>query len=242
MVLFRHLALGALVALGAAIGLMLLSLYVLYNGHFPIYSRTVVFVSPLVPFGVAVAAFCFYLVRTDINPGRMMGAFVCMMLVFFLCALLSHPESFSQMVLDGSQQLGVAFYSLPNWSSHVVLLLLLYVVFIIWDAVFAWGEDVPLDLRRDARRSLAFLNVPTCGALVLLLVFLHYWQHSASLDSIWLDVNTYGFETIFDVFVSGIVAFHLTVGAVIFVVIFVIKLSLFIPSTSNTRYQRDAGP
>lgn len=171
--------------------------------------------APLVALFIAIASLIHFAFEERTLP-MFISCFILFLFASTICILLSLP---AEVVEHKLWHRMVPSIGLTHWMVHLGLVSMLYFSFITWDVItyacIAKNETV----KREILQGTKFLNLPTLLAFLVMWFYLDK-THSVEPDT-WLfaeDGAPRIWETARDVFIAGLVSFHITVGAIVYMI------------------------
>jgi hypothetical protein len=175
----------------------------------PHYHEWPIVLSPLVTVFISVSALSKYI---DDKQGAARKHFTCIFAVLFLCAVIS---------------------TISGWLLHLAGIFALFTFFIIWDHAMMSEASMPDEEKLDIKYGNMYINWPTFIAIVVIAVYLgsgkffgwfsdsHYDAASSAAPKAGLEqqVHHNNLDQSIEMFVTGLIAFHLIVSAVSYLLI-----------------------
>lgn len=152
------------------------------------------FLAPMISCGVAYAVFFDAVMRIKSDPKFNLLNMACALLttVFGVFLTVSH-----------------------RWYTHLLLMGLMFIVFILWDMFVIKKSSAPKEYKAEVETAHKSINLPTLGALMFL-TFLLLYMHWSGLFAKPVAVDGHD-VSLLDLVTTGAVAFHLGVASLAYV-------------------------
>lgn len=189
-----------LVGIILAISIVSFSIIVLYKNvvrpcQYPII------ISPAITLLVAVLAFGEYfndkVLKEEENIGAITAASALFLaLTTLICTIMTH---------------------FTKWETHLAMMGILFTFFFIWDRIMIhFLQNKERKLRVKTGHTM--INIPSLIAIILIFIFLNivpldFMDLAFKKDKAGQLIKVSGYESINDIFVAGVVSFHLVVSA-----------------------------
>lgn len=167
---------------------------VLGHHDWPDLEELPMFIAPAITFGMVFTTcfgFIFKLIGDNISAEGMAAKRERIVVINALTILIT---------------LGICHYLVRRQEKavvHIVLTLILFAVFIIWDVLMYKNTDKPA-IKEEIKRASILINQPTLCALALILIYITAFDHNSDTDKKK------------ELLVSGAIAFHLSFAAFAF--------------------------
>jgi hypothetical protein len=172
-----------------ASAMLVLSMIIYYDWKFPPHGyQWPIFLAPAITLLIATLAFVKCAKVEHMRLGVLLWCVAGAFVTFWLCTFLSHFHS---------------------WQRHLVWLLLLFVIFIVWD----WGiikMAQSEEFKKEVRSGNRYVNLPTIAVIGIIYLALKFFIPEGFVDT---NANPTTFASTHDAFVSGVVTFHLIVSS-----------------------------